>query len=62
MIVVHSGAARRVLRSAPDTAEVLLLSIERTGRDSLAELRRLVGLCAPTTSWRRNPDWPALTS
>jgi signal transduction histidine kinase len=44
MIVVHSGAARQVLRTAPDTAEQLLLSIERTGRDALAELRRLLGL------------------
>jgi signal transduction histidine kinase len=44
MIVVHSGAARQVLHTAPDTAEQLLLSIEHTGRDALAELRRLLGL------------------
>ena len=44
VIVLHSGAARQVLRSSPDTAEDLLLSIERTGRDALAELRRLLGL------------------
>lgn len=44
VIVLHSGAARQVLRSSPDTAEELLLSIERTGRDALAELRRLLGL------------------
>ena len=44
VIVLHSGAARQVLRSAPDTAEELLLSIERTGRDALGELRRLLGL------------------
>jgi signal transduction histidine kinase len=44
MIVLQGGAARQVLRSAPDTAEQLLLSIEETGRDALGELRRLLGL------------------
>jgi signal transduction histidine kinase len=44
VIVLDSGAARQVLRSSPDTAEELLLSIERIGRDALAELRRLLGL------------------
>lgn len=44
VIVLHSGAARQVLRSAPDTAEQLLLSIERTGREAMSELRRLFDL------------------
>jgi signal transduction histidine kinase len=53
MIVLQGGAARQVLRSAPDTAEQLLLSIEEIGRDALGELRRLLGLL-------RDDDEPAM--
>jgi signal transduction histidine kinase len=43
-MVLQAGAARQVLRSDPATVEELLLSIERTGREALGEVRRLLGL------------------
>jgi signal transduction histidine kinase len=43
-MVLQAGASRQVLRSDPATVEELLLSIERTGREALGEVRRLLGL------------------
>jgi signal transduction histidine kinase len=43
-MVVQTGAARHSLRSDPDVAAESLLAAEQTGREALAEMRRLVGL------------------
>ncbi len=44
VMVVQAGAARRVMKSDPGQAEISLLAVEATGRQSLAEMRRLLGV------------------
>jgi signal transduction histidine kinase len=43
-MVLQAGASRQVLRSDVEAVEELLLCIERTGREALGEVRRLLGL------------------
>jgi signal transduction histidine kinase len=43
VMVVQVGAARGILDTEPDTARHSLLSAERTGREALAEMRRMLG-------------------
>jgi signal transduction histidine kinase len=43
-MVIQTGGARQLVRSDPDDAEHSLLAAERTGREALQEMRRLVGL------------------
>ena len=44
VMVVQAGAARTVVERDPDAARLALRRIEETGRASLTELRRLLGL------------------
>jgi signal transduction histidine kinase len=44
VMVVQAGAARRILDSKPSQARDALASIETTGRQALAEMRRLTGV------------------
>jgi signal transduction histidine kinase len=44
LMVVQTGGARRMLRDQPDRAREAILNVEQTGRDALAEMRRLLGL------------------
>jgi signal transduction histidine kinase len=44
VMVVQAGAARRVLESDPVPAKEALLTIEKTGRQTLQEMRRLLGV------------------
>jgi signal transduction histidine kinase len=44
VITVQAGAARRVLHADPDAAAEAMGQVEATGRQALAELRRLVGV------------------
>jgi len=44
MMVVQSGAARRVLEEEPGLARDALCSIEEAGRGALTEMRRLLGV------------------
>ncbi|HEX2239810.1 MAG TPA: histidine kinase, partial [Actinomycetota bacterium] len=44
VMVVQAGGARRVLSSQPDRSRDALESIERTGRQALTEMRRLLGI------------------
>jgi signal transduction histidine kinase len=44
VMVIQAGGARLVMGSDPDRAERSLRSVERAGRDALAEMRRLLGV------------------
>ncbi|MFE7835720.1 sensor histidine kinase [Streptomyces sp. NPDC057474] len=43
-MLVQAGAGRMVLDTDPDRTRELLMSVERTGRDALTELDRLLGV------------------
>ena len=43
LMVIQAGGARLVMDAEPDRAEESLLSVERAGRDALAEMRALLG-------------------
>ncbi|HEY3184976.1 MAG TPA: histidine kinase [Gaiellaceae bacterium] len=47
VMTVQAGAARLVLAEEPERAREPLLAVEQTGRQSLAEMRRLVGFLRP---------------
>jgi signal transduction histidine kinase len=49
VMLVQAGAARQVLVADPDRARTALLAVESSGRDTMAELRRLLDLIAPVT-------------
>lgn len=55
VMVVQASAARRVLREQPDRSRESILTVEQTGRETLAEMRRLLGLL------RKDDDPRALT-
>jgi signal transduction histidine kinase len=55
VMVVQAGGARRMLREQPDRARESILNVEQTGREALAEMRRLLGLL------RKDDDPQALT-
>jgi signal transduction histidine kinase len=43
-MVIQAGGARRLLRSDPVRARNSILTVEQTGREALADLRRLLGM------------------
>ena len=54
-MVVQAGGARRLLRAEPERARESILTVEQTGREALAEMRRLLGVL------RQDDDPRALT-
>jgi signal transduction histidine kinase len=44
VMVIQAGGARMVMDSEPERAETSLRSVERAGRDAIAEMRRLLGV------------------
>lgn len=54
MMVVQAGGARRLLTVEPERARASILTVEETGREALAEMRRLLGVL------RRDDDPRAL--
>ncbi len=57
-LTVQTAAARRLLRSDPATAEDLLGTVERTGHDAIADMRRILGVLRPpgdAAEWRPQP-------
>jgi signal transduction histidine kinase len=43
-MVIQAGGARRLLRSDPERARDSILTVEETGREALADMRRLLGM------------------
>ncbi|MEV6968647.1 histidine kinase [Hamadaea sp. NPDC051192] len=48
LMIVQASAAREVLAAHPEEAALALSAVERAGRDTMTELRHLLGLLAPS--------------
>ena len=55
LIVLQAGGARSVLGTDPDRARIALQQVEETGRQTLAEMRHLVGILRVDENGDRQP-------
>lgn len=60
VMVIQAGGARTVMHGEPQRAEEALLSVERAGREALAELRRLLGALGDSERMRELAPQPGL--
>src|SRR5437773_10004194 len=60
VMVVQAGAARRVLDRDPDRSIEALGAVEVTGREALAEMRRLLGILRPLHASAEHQPVPSL--
>jgi signal transduction histidine kinase len=60
LMVVQAGAAREVLTDIPGEAEAAMSAIETAGRDTMTELRHLLGLLAPAQDGNDDADGTGL--
>jgi signal transduction histidine kinase len=56
VMVVQAGAARRVVDSEPEQAAEALAAVEAAGRDTMTELRHLLGVLAPPADGDEQTD------
>jgi signal transduction histidine kinase len=61
LMVVQAGAARDVLATMPGEVATALLAIENAGRDTMTELRHLLGLLAPSAGGDELDPQPGLS-
>jgi signal transduction histidine kinase len=61
VIVVHAGAAARIVKQDPAEAQRSLEAIERTGREALVEVRRLLGILRRDDAPPANDPVPSIT-
>ncbi|WP_404961901.1 sensor histidine kinase [Streptomyces sp. 147326] len=58
LMVVQAGAAREVLGTMPDEAASAMGAVEQAGRNTMTELRHLLGLLAPAQDGADEPYEP----
>jgi signal transduction histidine kinase len=61
-MVIQAGAARRQLTAHPDQAERALLNIEETGRQAMAEMRRVLGVLRDESAEGHRAPQPSLAA
>jgi signal transduction histidine kinase len=59
-MVIQAGSARLLLRTDPDRARTAILTVEETGRQTLSDLRRLLGMLRKQDDARTLSPQPGL--